>query len=294
MLYFITTLIIFASMEVVSKPLMGHIDPFVLTFWRFVTGFLFFFFYPGMKKRFVEISNFSVKDWTAVAILGILNSFLAMSLLQLSVQHCSAATSAAIFCSNPVFVMIMSNVLGSEKFSIKKGAGMFFGISAVVLIMSEKGFVINSGALFALSGAVVFAAYTVLSKRTVSRIDPFAVNLTSFFSGLVANFIFMSVSGILLFPAHEFFNISRTLVFLYLGIVVTGIGYITFLETIKRFTAVSASIIFMLKPAVAVLFSAIFLDEIISWPFFTGLLMLTAAIALIFSDRFSALAEKYK
>jgi hypothetical protein len=38
-------------MEVVSKPLMGHIDPFVLTFWRFAAGFLFFFFYPWNEKK---------------------------------------------------------------------------------------------------------------------------------------------------------------------------------------------------------------------------------------------------
>jgi drug/metabolite transporter (DMT)-like permease len=215
-----------------------------------------------------------------------------MSLLQISVKHCSAATAATIFSSNPVFVMIISSISGLEKFSFKKGAGMFLGVAAIALILSEKGFVINSGVFFALSGAVVFAAYTVLSKRTVSRIDPFAVNLTSFFSGLVANFIFISVSGISLFPAPEFFNTQRTLWFLYLGFVVTGIGYVTFFETIKRFAAVSVSIMFMLKPAVAVLFSALFLNETISWHFFAGLLMLMTATGVIFSDRLKDILKK--
>ena len=59
MLYFILTLLIFASLEVVSKPLMPYIDPFALTFWRFFMGFVFFIFYPGMKKRFAEICG----DW---------------------------------------------------------------------------------------------------------------------------------------------------------------------------------------------------------------------------------------
>jgi len=294
MLYFILTLIIFASMEAVSKPLMGHIDPFALTFWRFAVGFLFFLFYPGMKKRFKEIMHFNKKDWLAVISLGILNTFLAMSLLQISVKHCSAATSATIFCSNPVFVMLISSVLGLEKFSLRKSIGIFTGVGAVAFIMAEKGFVLNSGALFALSAAIVFAAYTVLSKSTVSKIDPFTVNLTSFFSGLTANFIFMSVADISFVPSAEFFNVSRTLAFLYLGFVVTGAGYVTFFETIKRFTAVSSSIVFMLKPALAVLFSAIFLNETLSAHFFAGLLMLTAATAVIFSDRFPDIIRKYK
>jgi drug/metabolite transporter (DMT)-like permease len=285
MLYFITTLLIFASMEVVSKPLMGHIDPFVLTFWRFFAGFLFFLFYPGAKKRVATVLKFSRKEWLSVFFLGILNTFLAMSLLQQSVKYSSAATAATIFCSNPVFVMIIASISGYEKFSLRKIAGMLVGVAAVAMIVAEKGFVINSGALFAVSGAVAFAAYTVLSKRTVSKTDPFSVNMTSFFFGIAANLIFILMSGRTLIPESSFFDISRTVSFLYLGLVVTGIGYVTFFETIKRFTAVSSSVMFMLKPAIAVLFAAVFLKEVLNPGFYAGLLILMIGTGIIFSDK---------
>ncbi|MGI6395256.1 MAG: DMT family transporter [bacterium] len=291
MLYFIVTLLIFSSMEVVSKPLMGHIDPFALTFWRFVAGFVFFLFYPGMKKRFAEIAKFKKKEWISVITLGILNTFLAMSLLQVAVKNCSVAATATIFCSNPVFVMLFSNLAGLEKLSIRKGIGIVAGVGAVAFILSENGFVINAGAVFALLAAVVFAGYTVLSKKTVSKITPFTVNLTSFFAGLIANLIFMAAADITIVPSLEPFDFFKVSALIYLGFIVTGVGYVTFFETIKRLTAVSASIIFMLKPAVAILFSALFLREHLSGHFFIGLLMLTMATAVIFSDKIQILLK---
>lgn len=292
MLYFLTTLLIFASMEVVSKPLMGHIDPFVLTFWRFVAGFLFFLFYPGMRKRFKEISGFNAHDWFSVFLLGILNTFLAMSLLQLSVKHCSAATSATIFCSNPVFVMLFSSIINHEKFSLKKTIGILVGVGAIGLIMSEKGHVLNYGAVFGLSAAVIFALYTVLSKKSVSKINPFTVNLTSFFFGISANLVFILLTGRQLMPESTFFDINRTVAFIYLGLVVTGIGYVTFFETIKRFTAISASLIFMLKPAVTIILAAVFLNEVLSRNFYWGFFLLMLGTAIIFSDKFKELVRK--
>jgi len=292
MIYFIVTLLIFASMEVVSKPLMGHIDPFVLTFWRFFAGFLFFLFYPGAKKRIATVLKFSRKEWISVFSLGILNTFLAMSLLQQSVKYSSAATAATIFCSNPVFVMLISSLLGYEKFSFRKVIGIFLGVAAVGIISWEKGFVINSGAVLALSGAVAFASYTVLSKRTVSKTDPFSVNLTSFFFGIAANLVFIAATDRTLIPESSFFDLSRTVSFLYLSLIVTGIGYVTFFETIKRFTAVSSSLMFMLKPAVAVIFSAVFLGEVLNTGFYAGLFILMIGTAVIFSGKIGELVRK--
>lgn len=286
MIFFFTTLLIFASMEVVSKPLMGVMDPFVLTFWRFLFGFFFFLFYPGLKKRFVEIAKFRKKEWLSVALLGMLNSFLAMCLLQVAVKMSSAATSATVFCSNPVFVLIFASIAGLEKFSVRKIIGLSGGVAAVAVIMSEKGLVFKEGIIFALLAAVIFALYTVLSKKTVSTITPFTVNLTSFFFGLLANFVFISFYDLPFLPTESFFSdFEKISAFIYLGLVVTGIGYVTFFETIKRFTALGASLIFLLKPAVAVVLAYLFLGERLSVNFIAGLLLLSIATLLILSDK---------
>ena len=286
MFYFILTLLIFASLEVVSKPLMPYIDPFALTFWRFFMGFIFFLLYPGMKKRFAEIKNLSLIDWFFLFLLGFLNAFLAMSLLQFAVKESSPATAAAIFCSNPLFVMIISSIAGFEKISARKIVGLLIGVAAIFVIMWEKGFKLNYGAIYAVSAAVIFAGFTVLSKKTVSKIKPFSVNLVSFFFGIVSLAIFMLATNKSFALNPVFFkDYAKLVAFVYLGFVVTGLGYVTFLATIKKYSPVSSSLIFMLKPAVATVFAVIFLGEKLSAYFIAGFVMLLLGTGAIVSEK---------
>jgi len=286
MIFFILTLLIFASLEVVSKPLMPYIDPFALTFWRFSMGFVFFLFYPGMKKRFAEIGKFSKRDWFFLFLLGFLNAFLAMSLLQFAVKESTPATAAAIFCSNPLFVMIISSIAGFEKISARKVIGLLIGVAAIFVIMWEKGFKLNYGAIYAVSAAVIFAGFTVLSKKTVSKIKPFSVNLVSFFFGIVSLSIFMALTGKSFALNPVFFkDYAKLIAFVYLGFIVTGLGYVTFLATIKKYSPVSSSLIFMLKPAVASVFAVIFLGEKLSAYFIAGFIMLLLGTGAIVSEK---------
>jgi drug/metabolite transporter (DMT)-like permease len=290
MVYFILTLLIFSSMEVVSKPLMGVIDPFVLTFWRFALGSLFFLFLPGTVKRFSEVRKFGKKEWFSVFLLGILNTFLAMSFLQVAVKQSSASTAAAIFCSNPGFVFILSLFLGHEKLKILKVAGFLVGIAGILLIMSDRGIVFEYGILYAVAASVFFALYTVLGKLTVSGISSSTVNMTAFPFGVLANGIFIFVLGKDFFPDQQVFTDSSIIIsFLYLGFVVTGIGYVAFFETIKRFSAVSVSLIFMFKPAVTLGMAFIFLNEKTDVTFHIGLVCVCLGTFFIVKDKINNL-----
>ncbi|MFW6263024.1 MAG: EamA family transporter, partial [Thermotogota bacterium] len=47
-LFWTIALVLFSSLEVVSKPIMGQVDPFTMTFLRFFIGGLFLFFLSSM------------------------------------------------------------------------------------------------------------------------------------------------------------------------------------------------------------------------------------------------------
>ncbi len=290
MIYFIVTLLIFSSMEVVSKPLMGLVDPFTLTLWRFMLGLTFLVFVPGTFKRFKEIRSLSLKSFGALALLGFLNVFFSMSMLQLAVKFSSAATAATIFCSNPLFVFLIALGFKDEKFSKLKMAGLFIGIAGIFLIMNEKGIVFKSGLMFAVVGAAAFSVYTVLSKKIISGISPISVNIVSFAFGILINLVFIVVTGGDLLPGTELLSSSVHLsAIIYLGFVVSGIGYITFFNTIKQFTAVSASLIFMLKPVVASILAFMFLNENLPEVFFFGLTMIMSGTLMVLWTRLKRL-----
>ena len=72
MIYFLVTLVIFSSMEVVSKPLMPFIDPFQLTFHRFFIGLVFLFLFLVARRRLHELTCITRRDIATLAFLGFL------------------------------------------------------------------------------------------------------------------------------------------------------------------------------------------------------------------------------
>lgn len=263
MLDFILTLLLFSSMEVVSKPLMGHIHPFALTLGRFILGWAVLgvlFVARGESRR---LRGLSVSNWALLVLLGLLNTFVAMSLLQFAVQNSNAGTAAAIICSNPAFVFLFAVLLGMQAFRWRKLLGLAIALGGVLLVSDITRIRLSTGALYALAAAAVFALYAVLNKKIVHRVGPLALNFVSFTAGIWALAGYMLISDRTMFiPDSAFLHWKPLLSLLYLGIAVSGIGYITFMRTVDRYSPLSASLIFLLKPAVAAILAWLALGEI--------------------------------
>ncbi len=281
---FTLTVLFFGSMEVVSKPFMGQIDPFALTLFRFIIGFCFLLGFNLVynRKTFLGISG---KDFILMAFLGFLNTFFSMSMLQLAVHHTTAATTALIFSSNPLFVLLLSFAFGRERFDWKKLAFFLLGIAGLFLLMFERGLDLHTGAIYAIAAAVSFALYTFLNKGLVSRVHPITANVISFFFGIIwlSGYIWIADVPLDLQPALS--STAGILRLLYLGLIVSGVGYITFFFALKHYTASAASLIFMIKPAVATALSVMLLSENLEWDFFVGLFLILAATGGYFHIR---------
>lgn len=269
-------------MEVVSRPLMQIFDPFTLTFYRFVVGFIFLFLMLLIRGEKKDLFSLTLKTILVLALLGFLNTFFSMSMLQLAVKHANAATAAVIFCSNPLFVFLFSVLSRQESFHQVKAAGLAAGIGGIAFVSGGGGMVLGGGVLYALSASISFALYTVLNKRVLKGVKPLTVNVVSFFFGLIFTAIYMSFAGIgAALPQSLFSDVSALFSFIYLGVVISGIGYITFINTIKDLGPVAASIIFLLKPVIATFLAVIFLGEQLHGLFFPGIVLIAAGSGLI-------------
>jgi len=270
---FLLTLLIFSSMEVVSKPLMAFTDPFVLTFYRFLVGCAVLFAYIFIRGEGKMLLQLPRKTLKSLIILGVLNGFFSMSMLQLAVKMGNAATAAVVFCSNPLFVYLIMVLLGEEKFSKKRSSGLIIGISGIVFIMFNKGFLLSMGAIAALLASISFAVYQVWNKKAVHGISPYIANSVAFGSSLPAYLIFFAATGTDLTLPEQFFQTEMIWRFIYLSLIVSALGYISFIKTIQKLSAVSGSLIFLLKPAVATIFAIWLLNENPGWNFYAGLFL---------------------
>ncbi len=275
MLYFLITLVFFSSIEVVSKDLMNYLGPFEMTFIRFFIGGSVLLTFSLFNGSFKKLRYLGRNDYSLMALLGFINIFFSMTMLQYAIKYGEPAVVALIISSNPIFVYIISLMLKHEVVSVKKILGFILGLTgiSIVLIKNFNDLELEAGAMYALIGAVSFAAFTILNKKAVSKHTPLIVNIISFAFGLICIGIFFTFRGSVDITAELFDSPVRIIKLFYLGIFVTAISYITFLTAIKRIGAVASSLVFLFKPAVATIFAVIFLSEEIRLNFFVGLLI---------------------
>lgn len=271
--YLIVTLLFFSSIEVVTKPVSGKIDPFFLTFFRFLIGGSFLILFSLFSKKRIES-----RDLPKLILIGCLNGVISMSLLQLSVKYSNASTAATLVAMNPLYVSMFSQLLGKDRLSRRKWFGVVLGALGVLVLSSAN--VSGDSALgivFGISASISFALYTVLMKDFSNKYGPLlATSVSTFAAGIVYGAL-LAIFGRLSLPDV---NWCEGLILLYVGIGVTGVAYVTFFKAIQHFGPVKTSVIFYLKPAVASFLAFLLLSETVNAQKIIGTIIVVVSLFL--------------
>ena len=129
------------------------------------------------------------------------------------------------------------------------------------------------GLVFSAVSAVTFSLYTTLGKLRVERLGGMVQNSFSFLIASAAELVFLLVRGE---PVVEGISTATLPVVLYAGIIVTGIGYFSYMKAIEQAGPSNASIAFFIKPVIAVLLAAVILKEQITWNIILGVVLILA------------------
>ncbi|HOA16462.1 MAG TPA: EamA family transporter [Fervidobacterium sp.] len=269
-LYLLFTLLAFSSIEVSSKPLMGSVDPFFMTAFRFLIG--------GLVLIFFVDREIEVKDLLPLALVGSLNGILSMTTLQLSVMYSNASTAATLVASNPIFVSLFALLILKERHTLRKYIGIVLGFVGLVIFSLGK---IEGdswlGIFYGIIAALTFGLYTVLLGKYTKKYSPVSATAYSTLTSSLIYVAILAVSGHFYVPSV---GIPQWLILIYLGIIVTGLAYLTYFKAIELIGATQSSRVFFLKPIVATLFAMIFLEESLSGTKVVGMLVVLFSLFL--------------
>jgi drug/metabolite transporter (DMT)-like permease len=136
-----------------------------------------------------------------------------------------------------------------------------------------------------LLSAIAFSLYSVLSKSMIKKAGAVTTTSLSFILGSLALLI-----PIVIMHKPIVAGISQNIpILLYVGICVTGLGYLFYFMAIKGSDASTGSIVFFLKPAIAPVVAVIVLHEVLLWNSFLGIaLMLIASYVNLRESRKNA------
>ncbi len=283
-IYVLITALLFGTMEVSCKIGGSDLDPFQLTFLRFLIGGLVLlpFAVGQMKRRQVRLE---ARDFLVLAGVGLVGVTISMSLFQLSIMMCNASTVSVLICVNPFFTMVFAHFMTDEKLNGRKVLILVVALAGIFFMFRhwdiQEG---NSwgGMLLMLVSALFFGFYTVLGKVSQEKLGPIAQTSISFLlgAGLLLILILLMGRPVIAGVAD---NIP---IILYTGFMVTGLGYYCFFRSIELSDASTGSFAFFLKPAIAPVIAMIVLHEVILWNTVVGIaLILTASLLKLLSDR---------
>jgi drug/metabolite transporter (DMT)-like permease len=218
-------------------------------------------------------------DWRRLLLLGLIGNTAYQILFIKGLQITRAGNSSLLVATNPIFIVLLSAALGTERISKRIWAGVllcFVGIF-VVITNSGKAFGIDqqtiNGDLLTLAAAVCWASYAVFSRPLLARYPP--VKLSAFTMLMGTPFILLA--AIPDFVAQDWSAITWRgwLGLTYSFSLSISIAYIIYYQAIRVVGNARTAIYGNLVPVVALIVAAITLHERI-----TPLQVVGAAIIL--------------
>ena len=262
---------------VAIKELFAEISPGNIILFRLLTagGLL------SLVSLFAK-GKVSLKDFFYLCLLGGIGVTLYQLLWIYALKYTSIVNASIILYSAPLFTTLFNTLLGRDNLKTDKllaVLGGFIGIW-IVIIHGRPAFTDNTlkGDLLALTGAVIWSIYVLLSKPLLSRYAPLKVAAYSLVTGSVLLCPFVPF----LFSGNEFVELSLA-GWLTLGFTVFFsiiIAFLLWYRGMSRVGPLRAVAYQYLVPVFSTLFAVILLKEKLCVPQIAGGLIVCGSIAL--------------
>ncbi len=256
--FLVFTILAFSSIEVVSHPIRDSIDPLLLTFWRFHLGGLCLLILGSAFGDFRRHQSPQAYDWCRLLLLGILNVVISMGALAVAIKYASASTVAVLISSNPLATNLFARLLLGEQLDVRRWLALLSGVVGVSLICLKPASHVDTlfGIVCGVAAMLTFGLYTVVSKPLVARFGSLPVAAYSFGLACLAYFPVLWWRLPTVWPSAEQWPRIA-----WLGVVVSGLAYVTFYRALAVLPAGRASLLFFCKPPTAGLLAWLILGE---------------------------------
>jgi len=191
------TALSWATLPVALKITLEQLDPYTLTWFRFLVAAACMLAWIGMREGFGTFAGLGATRWTMllVAALGLIGNYL---FYLLGVQHTTPGNAQLLIQLAPLLMALGGIFVFQESYKPLQWAGLGVIVLGLLLFFREQlahavsGRDYAIGSSLVLVAAVVWAMYALLQKQLLTRLD----------SPSIQAFIY-SLAAILLLPlAH--------------------------------------------------------------------------------------------
>ena len=229
-----------ASNIIVARGGVEYVPPVSLAFWRWLTVFIIlmpFFFNEVIKKK-IQFKKESFK----LFFLGLMGCGICGAFPFIAGMSTTMANMGIIYTSSPVFIVILSVFLFSEKISLNRIVGLIICLIGVITIITKGNFnyLINfsftTGDFWMLGAAIGWALYSIYLLNWKSKFSLMGRFTLIAFFGFISLFPFYILEESLFFDTK--FN-STFLAWVLFAAISPGIIAFSLYTKVQRYLGAS-------------------------------------------------------
>ena len=268
-----------------TRYVAADISPASLAFLRYAIGVACLI--PAVA--FVRI-RFARADIVPIAALGIGQFGVLIALLNYGLKTVPAARGALIFASFPLLTLVVAALLGHERVTVRKTAGILATLFGVFLALSDKvlgagsvhGWSALGGELAILASAAVGAICSVLYRPYLARYPTLPVSAFAMLAAALALLVPAALDDLFVAPAQLSRGAWAAIVFIGLS---SGGGYVLWLWALKNIAATRVTVFLALSPITAAALGVALLGETVTAGMMAGVACVAAGLWLAGGER---------
>jgi drug/metabolite transporter (DMT)-like permease len=272
--------------SVSTRYLVSILDPIEIAFMRYFFGSLILLplFFLFRNK------NLNLNLFLKTVVLGILFFGLFPFLFSYAFVYTNVARGSLVLATMSIWAMLLSKLMGHEKFSPLSLAAIGLTLSGLFIALSDKlilslqGPVSFKGELIMLLAAIIGAIYAVMSRNVLKQLPATTMTPIAMLAGCLFLSPFILANGI---NEHiSSLSLMQIGLMIYLGIVAGGIAFFLFNWALIRTTATFNTMFVTLNPITAIFLAYLFLGETININFIIGVLIVFSGLGIaVYSQR---------
>ena len=273
------TFILWGSLYVVSKYVLGKLPAFTISFFRFALAFAALSLLdrrPGksLDKRHIPY----------ILLIGVGGYFIAVGAQLLGTKYAGASTASLLNSMNPVTMSLFGALVLHEQLTVRKVIGIALSILGVFAILGGglKGSGM-AGILLSLFSVLLWSFVSVMTRKVTRIYAP--LHISRLACGVAALcYLPTAIIENSMVQAPIFHTLTHdpscTLSLLYMGVICTGIAYTLWNQSLSILDASVCSSFYPIQPAISTLLGILLLGETLSVRFLIGSALIVCGVLI--------------
>ncbi|MEI4800963.1 DMT family transporter [Bacillus sp. NPDC077411] len=271
---------IWGGMYVVSKIILGYIQPWLLLEMRFIISL----FVLGFITWWKGLWKIQRQDVFKMAMIGLVGYTGSIGMQFVGTDLSSAAMGSLITAASPALISIFAFYILKERLHINKITALILATIGVLCVIgfpstNNQTESMYLGNIILFGAAITWAIYTVLSKVQTQKYSSLTVTTWSNLFGVIFT-IPIVIWEQEVTPTDLPEDVWIWLGVLYLGIISTAVAFYFWNKGFEYLDASTGSLFFFLQPVVGSLLGFLLLDESLGITFLLGACLIGIGVYL--------------